>query len=413
MTTSEKHKLSSSFNKQFKNTEEGTFKDGTYLLHFNNRHKCHKMKRLKSQRERNQMRGCGKNVSKSSLQHQHCHCLSSKDIAHFHSSSHHSSRRDAQCSSAITVMKELSIITENRLIGHQGLFNHEVKSIDIERLLSEQRKMEKISLQEKKNATPCLSSPSQVPTPLSIVDVVGDTEKWVLFEDKSFGTSKPHDEFCDKEKDNIQRLAHTLEELPCQVLQEPSSESCNSNQIKIGTVKNSKAKHVTTVNDRETKLMSTSKRKNTKRSERNAKETISSMEHMPNSQECSGLHTQTCSLSPVKPPRSSSAENFDLHQKRRDPCCSVSHSVCTLAAGLCNRLKFPFLKKRSLVEESRQVLLNALQERDGPQLQENLRQVWGCLSFDSSVKNGSLHQEETPVAQDESFPTGMLVQLKQ
>lgn len=409
MTTSEKHKMSNSFNKQFKNTGGGTFKDGKNVLHFNNMHKCHKMKRLKSHRERNHIRGCGKNASKSSSQHQHCHCLSSKDLAHFHSSIHHSSRRDAPSSSAIPVMKELSIITENRLIGHQGLFNHEVKSIDIERLLSEQRKMEKISLQEKKTATPCLSSPSQVPTPFSIVDVVGDTDKWVLFEDKSFGASKLHDELCDKEKDNVQRLAHT----PCQVPQETSSESCNSNQIKVGTVKNGKAKHIACLMDRETKLMSTCKRKNTKSLERNAKEKISSMEHMPNSQECSGLHTQTCSLSPVKPPRSSSAKKIDLHQKRRDPCCSVSQSVCTLATGFCNRLKFPFLKKRSLVEESREVLLNALQERDGPLLQENLLQVWSCLSFDPSVKKGSLHQEETPVAQDESLPTGMLVQSKQ
>ncbi|KAJ0065894.1 hypothetical protein NL108_000128, partial [Boleophthalmus pectinirostris] len=47
---------------------------------------------------------------------------------------------------------EPSVITDRRLIGHHGLFNHEVKSIDIERLLSEQRKHDRCEkLQQKSN----------------------------------------------------------------------------------------------------------------------------------------------------------------------------------------------------------------------------------------------------------------------
>lgn len=54
------------------------------------------------------------------------------------------------------------------------------------------------------------------------------------------------------------------------------------------------------------------------------------------------------------------------------------------------------MKKRSLVEESRRVLLDALRERHGAQLQENMLRVRSCLSFDSSVTKASLNQEESP-----------------
>lgn len=375
-------------------------------------HECRKLKRLKSHRERNQIRGCGKKDPKFCSQHQQCHHLSSKDMTHFHSCCHHSSRRNAPSSSTVAVTKEPSVITENRLIGHQGLFNHEVKSIDIERLLSEQRKMEKSKLEE--TNTPQWSSASHG-------CMAGDTEKLVLFGHKEFGASKSHDELCDKEKGKIKGLAPTLEDRPHQVLSEPSSESCkspfsanHSNQIKVRTVKIRKAQHLTSVRDRETKLLSTAQREETKTSDRNANETVSSEECTPKNQECPGLHSQPYSLSPVEPPRSRSAGNVDLHHTSREPDCSVAQSVGTLAAALCHRLKFPFLKQRSLVEESRQVLLNTLQERDGPQVQENLLQGRSCYNFDSSGKKGALQQEEATADQDEAKgPKGMLVHSKQ
>lgn len=399
MTTSEKQK-SNIFNKQFKNTS--TFKDGKQFSNFHNMHECRKLKRLKSHRERNQMRGCGKKAPKFCSQHQQRHHLSSKDRTHFHSCCHHSSRRNAPSSSTVAVTKEPSVITENRLIGHQGLFNHEVKSIDIERLLSEQRKMEKNKLEE--TTTPQWSSASQG-------CMAGDTEKLLLFEHKEFGASKSHD-------DKIKGLAPTLEDRPHQVLSEPSSESCkspfsanHSNQVKVRTVKIRKAQHLTSLKDAETKLLSTAQREETKTSDRNANEAVFSEECTPKNQECPGLHSQTYSLSPVEPPSSS---NVDLHHTSREPDCSVAQSVGMLAAALCRRLKFPFLKQGSLVEESRQVLLSSLQERDGPQAQENLLQGWSCYSFDFSGKRGVLHQEEATADQDEAKgPEGMLVHSKQ
>lgn len=399
ITTSEKEKLSNVFSKPLKNL---------YLSHFNKMHECRKMKRLKSHRERNQIRGYGKKTSKCSSQHHHCRHLARKDMAHFHSCCHggyhHSSRRDASSSSVIPVSQEPNIITESRLIGHQGLFNHEVKSIDIERLLDEQRKMEKSKAQEKKKAMSHPCSASRVPFPFCVIDcMAGDTEKLVLFEDKPDDASKADDEVGDKEKDRIQGLAHTLEQRQ-KGLPELSSESCKSTfltecsaQIKNEAVESRKTKHFTSVKDRETQLMSNV---NNNTSDKNAKETISSLEQTPKNQVLPGLHTQTSSLSPVKPSSSNSGNN---NHRGRDPRCGVSQSVCAVAAGLCRSLTFPFLKKRSLVEESRRVLLNALQERHGPQLQENILRVCSCLSFDSNITKGSLNQEETTVDQDEGM----------
>lgn len=404
MTTSEKQK-SNIFNKQFKSTEKSTFKDGNHLSNFHNVHECRKLKRLKSHRERNQMRGCGTKAPKFCSQHHQRPRGSSKDRTRSHSCCHHSSRRHAPSSRTAAVTKEPSVITENRLIGHQGLFNHEVKSVDIERLLSEQGKMEKSKLEE--TTAPPWSSASHG-------SVAGDTEKLVLFEQEEVGASKSLDELCEKEKGKLQRLAPTLEDTPPRVLPEPSPFSANhSNRVKVRTVKIRKAQHLTSVKDRETKLLSAAQREETKRSARNANETLSSEECTPKNQECPGPQSQAYRLSPVEPPSSRSAGNVDFHHTSREPDCGVARSVGTLAAALCHRLKFPFLKQRSLVEESRQVLLNALQERDGPRVQQNLL-GWSCYSFDSSGNRGGLHQEEATADPDEAEgPRGTLVHSKQ
>lgn len=400
MTTAEKQK-SNIFNKQFKNTEKSGFKDGEHLSNHHNMHECRKLKRLKSHRERNQMRGCGKKAPKFCPQHQQCHHRGSKDMTHVHSCCRHSSRRTAPSSRTVAVTKEPSVITENRLTGHQGLFNHEVKSIDIERL-SQQRNMGRGRLEETTAARWSTASHGSV---------AGDTEKSVPFEHKEVGASASHRELCGKEKGKIQRLAPTLEDRPHQVLPEPSSEGCrspfsanHSNQVQVRTVKIGAAQHLTSVGDRETKLLSAAQRDKTKTCDGNANERLSSEECTPENQECPGLRSQTHSLRPAEPPGSRSA---DLRHTS-----SVAQSVGTLAAALCHRLKFPFLKQRSLVEESRQVLLNTLQERDGPQVQEDLLPGWTC--FGSSGRKGALHQEDAAAHQDEAKgPKGMLVHCKQ
>uniref|UniRef100_A0A3B4B2J0 Uncharacterized protein n=1 Tax=Periophthalmus magnuspinnatus TaxID=409849 RepID=A0A3B4B2J0_9GOBI len=103
----------------------------------------HRMKRLRTRKERNQIRD-----ERKSCHHYYNH-HTSKDVCYVHQCCH--SSLDA-FTNIVPVAHEPSVITDSRLIGHHGLFNHEVKSIDIERLLSEQRKLDKSEkLQEKNN----------------------------------------------------------------------------------------------------------------------------------------------------------------------------------------------------------------------------------------------------------------------
>lgn len=355
------------------------------------------MKHLKSHRERNRMRGNGKKASKSKSHHRHCHCLTSKDTVNFHtccqSGRRCPSRKDAPFSTAFPVAQEPSIITGSRLIGHQGLFNHEVKSIDIERLLSEQRKLEK-SAQEVQVSNCAVSHPSStshITSPFCTDDCsVSETEAAVKLEGKADTATKAHDDFHEKEKNNSQELDLTPEQRPQHTLPEHSSGSSNSTflskhiPLKVAAIKSRKTKPVTVKGPE-----------------------ISSLEHMPNDQESSGLHTQAHSLSPspVKPSSSSNADNFDVHLRRQNTDC-VSRAVSALSAGLCSHLEFPFLERRSLVAEGRMVLLKALQESHGPQLKGNLLQVQRCLSFGTNPKKETRHLEEPFVHQDELVPTG-------
>uniref|UniRef100_A0A3Q3ABX9 Uncharacterized protein n=1 Tax=Kryptolebias marmoratus TaxID=37003 RepID=A0A3Q3ABX9_KRYMA len=124
--------------------------DSKYFYHSNKTDGQHKIKRLKTRKERSQMRGGCKETLKTKPYNW-------------------TSRRITPILSAVPAAREPSIITDSRLIGHHGLFNHEVKSIDIERLLSKQNKLEQSGqkVTEDNNNTSNLSSASHIPALLS------------------------------------------------------------------------------------------------------------------------------------------------------------------------------------------------------------------------------------------------------
>ncbi|XP_051921111.1 uncharacterized protein LOC127600515 [Hippocampus zosterae] len=98
----------------------------------------HKTKRLRSRKERSQTRG---RKDCCQLKMGRCHLDGGLDVRHLHGCCRHGRRRDGASPpppplcEALAPTQEASVITEARLIGHRGLFNREVKSIDIERLL--------------------------------------------------------------------------------------------------------------------------------------------------------------------------------------------------------------------------------------------------------------------------------------
>ncbi|MCI4374683.1 hypothetical protein PGIGA_G00009160 [Pangasianodon gigas] len=133
-----------------------------------------KTKRLKTIKQRNQIRGQSSNRSNQS--HQHCE-RGSKDKGLC------SECQDCQCSRSLNFSRKEkpvakpfpsqkpSIITEGRLTSIRGLFSHEVRSVDIERLVKKKKHQKHIETQERQatasNSPSCLIPHSTPPAVIS------------------------------------------------------------------------------------------------------------------------------------------------------------------------------------------------------------------------------------------------------
>ncbi|XP_054476961.1 uncharacterized protein si:dkey-250k15.4 [Anoplopoma fimbria] len=417
---SDKEKILNVFNKQSQTTDKRLCSrnrlttDCKCLNLYSKTDGQNKMKRLRSRKERSHMRAGGKEASKSKAHnHHHCRPQRSKDMAYFqnccHSSCPCASRRNAPFPNVISASQEPSIITDSRLIGHHGLFNHEVKSIDIERLLSEQRKLGKSEQQgqENNNSTSHPSSTSHMPSPFFTNDLLGAGTNEVLpFEKKS-----AHDDCRKKEEKFSQGLDITSGQRPQQQL-DHSSESFKSissskqSSFDVVITKSRKTNPLMSEKGRESLLTPTVVKENVKTLNRKAKvHTISPVEHTPKNQESPVHQTQAhiLSPSPVQLSSSHTADSFDTEHRRQDARCA-SKSVSAVAASLCDCLLFPLLKRRNLVAESREVLLKALRERHGPRLQENLLEMQRGLSF--GVDPTEKVQNQVPTMMEELLPQG-------
>lgn len=362
------------------------------------------------------MRGGGKEPSKTKSHHHYCR-QSSKDMAHFHNCCHCTSRRDAPFLNVVPAAQEPSIITDNRLIGHQGLFNHEVKSVDIERFLTEQRKLEKggKQVQKKINATSHPPSTSHIPSPLSSNDLfAGDTDDVVPFEKKADLATKGHYDCKEKAKKILQSDSQGSDVTPGQRPQQQldlssgsykSNFLCKPSSIEVVIMRSKKANSVMSEKD-VSQLTPTCERENVKTMSKKVKgQMLSTLEHTPTNQELPVYQTQAHGLSPSplqlsSSPTAGASGNFDIQYRRKYLDC-VSKSVSAVAARLCCNLQFPLLRKRNLLSESREVLLKALQERHGPRLQENLLDMQRCLSFGTDRARTVQDQNQRPTLIDE------------
>lgn len=361
----------------------------------------YKMKRLKSRKERSQMRGGGKETLKTKSHRHHyqdhssCHCR----------------RRDTSFPNVFLGSQEPSIITDNRLIGHHGLFNHEVKSIDIERLLSQQRKQEKREQQvpEKNHVISHPSLTSHNPPQFSSKHLSGaDTDEVVPFVKKTDPATHTCD-CCEKEK-KISQGSDGSDVTPGQRPRQELNPSSGSSEgtfsskrssLDAVTVKSKKTHSVMSERGRNSEPLSTGGRDNVKISKKKLKTHVTStLEHTPKNQKPPIQQTQAHGLSPspLQLSSSSSTKSTEIQHRTQDPSC-ISKSVSEVAARLCDSLHFPFLKRRNLVAESREVLLRALQERHGPRLQENLLKLQRPLSFGVDFTKAMINE-------DVLFPAG-------
>lgn len=369
-----------------------------------NHHSCSKTdgqpkkKLLRKRKERSQMRGSGKDTKP----HHHYCRQSSKDMKHLrnccHSSCRCPSRSNASFLNVVPVAQEPSIITESRLIGHHGLFNREVKSIDIERLLTKQRKLEK---DRKINTASNNCLASHIPSPLCSSDLFGGHTDEV--EKKVDQTAKVHHDFQEKEKKIVQSESQGSDLTPGQKSQQqlnPSSGSYKSS-VDVEIAKSITADSITSEKGRVLELSPVCETENVKTLKKKEKgQTFTTLEHTPKNQEPPVHKTQARGLSPSPLQLSSSPTAGITRFRRKDHDC-VSESISAAAARLSRSLQFPRLGKRNLLSESREVLLKALQEHHGPRLQENLLKVQQCLNFDAVRAVQNQHQNQRPVLIDE------------
>ncbi|XP_039972982.1 uncharacterized protein si:dkey-250k15.4 isoform X2 [Xiphias gladius] len=401
---SDKEKILKFFNRQSETTDK---KCCLLNIDHNKTDGQNKMKRLKTRKERSQTRGGRKAASKTKVHHHHYHHQSSRDMAHpcncCHSSWHCPLRRAAQFPNVIPAAQEPSIITDSRLIGHHGLFKHEVKSVDIERLLSEQGKVEKSGqkAQEKNDAISHPSSTSHIPSPFSSNDLLGaDTGEVEPVEKKTDSAINTHDDCHEKQKKISHGSDVTLGQRPQQQLHFSSGS--------YKSIFSSKHSSLDVVINKSKKLTPTVDRDNVKTLNRKVKTHMNStVKHTAKNPECPVYQTEAHGLSPgpLQLSSSLSADSFELQHRRQVPAF-VFKSVSEMAARLCDCLQFPLLRKRNLVAESREVLLKAMQEMHGTRLQENLFEEQRHLSFGIDLaKAVQDHVQEPTMIYEDELPT--------
>ncbi|XP_029600740.1 uncharacterized protein LOC115183903 [Salmo trutta] len=370
-------------------------------------------------------------------------------------------RRDALLARVFPTGLLPSIITNNRLIGHHGLFNHEVKSIDFERLLSEQRKLEKLGQRGGRGKTTAtlpplppssslsFSSPGPdsdvgevaVPDNVEEAPVEGRVERVVA---KSSTKANKCDECRSTSESRLFKCSHgdTQEDFrrkftSIQVCLEKNVASHSNSQesgITPGQTHHSgltsSEGDVVTLSStespsrvvrnkskgprpvvRETLLSPSGKNENERPPDTRAevKPVVLTLEQTP---KINGLilpHTQPFRPSPnitvsSFPARGGSSESSDNQMQQ-----TVTNPVSVVAARLCRSLQLPLLRRRHLVAEGREVLLQALRERHGLQLQENLLSVQRRLSFGTGPTTTRSGQgQSTIVDADGGWPAAPL-----
>ncbi|XP_068426063.1 proline-rich protein 19 [Clinocottus analis] len=410
----DKEKMFNVFNKQFKKTDTKLCSvkrlptDCKCVNHFSKTDGQPKIKRLRSRKERTRMRVGGKEASKSIVRHHpHAQSRMSKDMTYFQNFCPCAKRRNSPIPNVIPAAQEPSIITDSRLIGHHGLFNHEVKSIDIERLLSEHRKLGQSGQRgrEKNISTSHPSSTSHLPLLFLTKDVLAAAEL-LSFENKSANDN------CRKKEEKISQGSDITPGQRTQQQIDLSSEnlksmSSNHSCCDAVIIKSKKTNPLMLEKGRELLRTPTVVKENVEAINRKAKgNLIFTVEHTSKNHESPVHQTQShgLSASPVQLSRSHT-DSFDTQHGNEDARCA-SKSISAVAARLCDCLQFPLLRRRDLVAESREVLLKALRDRHGPRLQENLLEVQRGLSF--GVKPTTKIQEQKPPLIDELFPPGAI-----
>lgn len=406
--------------KQSRNTEKkccSLFTLSTDSKYFNHSRKIdrqRKIKRLKTRKERTQLRGGWKEAEKIKSRHQHCHRQSSKDGAFLQNCffSCHWTSRSTPILSAVPVAQEPTIITNSRLIGHHGLFNHKVKSIDVERLLSNQSKLElsRQNITEESNNTSNLSSGTHIPTLLSSDGLLGVGADANAYDDVRPIRTKTSPVSQETEVQNLEGSDITPGQRPQQQL-DPFSGSFKI----IPSSKHSLHSEETTTTDAKKDFKSEKKGicQLTPSDGNDSVTTLNGKQNGPKITDLEQPHknrvqqTRAGGLKPASLQLFSSptAESVDMQHKRQDPE-NVAKVISAVAKHLSGSLPLSVQKPNNLSEKSRKLLLKSLQKSHGPWLQANLLELQQCVGYDTNPTQATLDQEQIMTEEHEVLLPG-------
>ncbi|XP_028326143.1 proline-rich protein 19 [Gouania willdenowi] len=351
-----------------------------------------KMKRLKTRRERSHTR------TQNEIKSRHHR----RDMEHSrnccHSTDHCCFRKGSVFTSVVPTAQEPSIITGSRLIGHHGLFNQEVKSVNIERLLSEQKKREQTNkcVNQKDHKTLRMSSASHIVSPLSSECLFAPTNDASPFIKNIGPSSEAFKDYKVKDKEKLEFINKELDVTRGLTQEQLHDISPGSLKSTISSQNNSTVKKSSNEGlekRHQSQLTPFIKKWKKKTLNKKSKRLITSTpEHSHNS-----LNSPVCQML-IKDlqPSTPVAGTFDSQHRGKDPE-HVSKCISAVAARLYDTLRFPLLEKKNLVSKSREALMKSLRELHGPWLQENLRELQPRRSVqaDSSEAVQNQHQEKT------------------
>ncbi|XP_041962051.1 uncharacterized protein si:dkey-250k15.4 isoform X2 [Alosa sapidissima] len=359
-----------------------------------------KEKRLKTRKERDHKRqGCGGQKHKShSRTKQSCRGKEQCQGSYQPQSHSHNCEKFAKAFGP----KEPSFITERRLLGHQGLFNHEVKSFDIERLLSEERRAERSKkpvIHTKKSLfspTPSLTQNSgdEKKCPPSCKDEVSgkcsrqgvspETESQTCVQSYDRGDSDTNKQGsgplpCQRKTDGMDLSPSESNSV---IVLSSTPKSTVSNNVPQSTPRISVEEH------NSPKVQCAGSPIQTVFSNTNAQHS-----------ECTPTHIKPPvpypkEQKPSNPPESPAAKDVtsaSLDQtgksgiERAQVEAKIArHLISVVADRLCQSLDRPLLLRHHLLAESRATLLHVLQERHGAVLQQNLLKLHTVLGLGQS-----------------------------
>lgn len=403
-----------------------------------------KTKRLKTIKQRNQIRG--QSLNRSNQSHHHCERGSKDKGPCGRCQDCRRSRPQNFCITEKPVAKSFpsqkpSIITEGRLTSIRGLFSHEVRSVDIERLVKEKRHQKHIEKQKGQTAASYSPSPSgsiPISTPLGVISETSNEgisactnkdrksktlEKTDCLQINSEGTVSMtvHSE------DGKHNTAQTHKDADNTVRSGSPSDQKGKQEAVIWSSSDSEPVHKSFPTNVKVSLSDHNVipiKKSTRDQKQTNKATAAmDVQHVfvnterpvtPAGPEV--LHADTpqfkCSpailtfSSPTLDRERSALGNESQH--RKPGLSSKEEAVSRLAARLCCNLgSFPLQRCCPLLTECRTVLLHHLHERHGSRLQHNLHKLHSCISEEGprpplsaeQVRHRSVHKyvDSTPM----------------